>query len=70
MEIVVHIKDVYGSTLVYPVCEKAKLFAKLAGTKTLTREALGHIAALGYNARLSFNPPSFLKGNEDENFSV
>lgn len=52
MEIVVHIKDVYGSTLVYPVCEKAKLFAKLAGTKTLTMEALGHIATLGFDITL------------------
>ena len=45
----VHIKDVYGKQTVYPVCDKAKLFAKLAGTTTLTHSALCVIEQLGYN---------------------
>lgn len=49
MECVVKIKDVYGKPTVYPVNEAAKLLAKLAGTKTLTVEALSVITALGYN---------------------
>ncbi len=46
--ITVDIRNVYGAELVYPVCDKAKLMAKLAGTKTLTRETLAIIQSLGY----------------------
>ena len=45
----VRIKDVYGRQTAYPVCDKAKLFAKLAGTATLTHDARQIILALGYN---------------------
>ena len=47
--IIVRIKDVYGRQTAYPVCDKAKLFAKLAGTATLTHDARQIILALGYN---------------------
>jgi hypothetical protein len=52
MNIVVRIRDVYGVTTVYPVCEKAKLFAEIAGTRTLTRKALAAIAALGVEVKI------------------
>ena len=45
----VQIRDVYGRQTAYPVCDKAKLFAKLAGTATLTHDARQIILALGYN---------------------
>lgn len=48
MEIIINIRDVYGNAVAYPVCEKAKLFANLCGTKTLTVMALANIARLGY----------------------
>ncbi|CAB4159296.1 hypothetical protein UFOVP713_72 [uncultured Caudovirales phage] len=48
MEIIISRKDVYGETKYYPVCEKAKLFAAIAGTKTLTRPVLNKIKDLGY----------------------
>lgn len=48
MEIIVRVDKVYGNVVLYPVCERAKIFAKLAGTKTLTSETVGHITALGY----------------------
>ena len=48
MEIIVCIDRVFGNIVAYPVCDKAKLFAKLAGTKTLTSETIGIITALGY----------------------
>ena len=35
MDIKVEIKRIYGKDLIYPVCEKAKLFASLIGQKTL-----------------------------------
>lgn len=48
MQIHVEIKTIYGEERVYPACERARLFARLAGTKTLTRQALGLIEQLGY----------------------
>ena len=49
-EYVVHVRvmDVYGKRVVYPVCDKAKLFASIAGTKTLTDSTLMYIKKLGY----------------------
>jgi hypothetical protein len=48
MEILVDVKNVYGQELVYPICPKAKLFAEMVGTKTLTKQVLAHIRKLGY----------------------
>ena len=48
MEIVIKRREVYGEVKYYPVCEKAKLFAAIAGTKTLTRPVLNKIKDLGY----------------------
>lgn len=42
------IKNVYGNELIYPVCEKAKIFAQLARKKTLDTYDLKLIKALGY----------------------
>ena len=56
MKIQIEMKEVYGETKVYPVCEKAKLFARIAGTKTLTRPVLEDIARLGYQVELMVNP--------------
>jgi hypothetical protein len=47
-EIKVYVREVYGNTLVYPVCTKALAFAKIAGTKTLLPNALASIEELGY----------------------
>jgi hypothetical protein len=44
----VQIKNVYGNETVYPACPNAVRFAKLAGTRTLTTDALRLIAGLGY----------------------
>ena len=49
MRLYVTKKDVYGNTLVYPSCAKANAFAAIAGTKTLTPEAIQEIKNLGYN---------------------
>jgi hypothetical protein len=48
LEITIHIKNVYGEDKAYPVCEKAKLFTDIAGTKTLRPADLNYIQALGY----------------------
>jgi len=44
----VEVKEVYGNTLIYPVCRHAQLFADLTGKKTLTPQAVRLIKALGY----------------------
>ena len=44
----VTIKHVYGERLIYPVDDQAKLFAAIAGTKTLTGKTLELIKRLGY----------------------
>jgi hypothetical protein len=48
MEITVRITSVYGARTVYPVCETAKIFADIAGTKTLKPTTINAIKSLGY----------------------
>jgi len=38
MNLIVEKKNVYGVERVYPVCKKAKLFARISGNKTLLDE--------------------------------
>ena len=52
MQIQVEIKAVYGNESIYPACETSKLFASIAGTKTLTRNAIRDIKALGYGVEV------------------
>ena len=42
------VKNNYGNQALYPYNEPAHLFAKIAGTKTLTLDTIRHIMALGY----------------------
>jgi hypothetical protein len=44
----VRVMDVYGRRVVYPVCDKAKVFASIAGTTSLTETTLRCIKKLGY----------------------
>lgn len=48
LEITIEIKHVYGEDKAYPVCDKAKLFTDIAGTRTLRPADLNYIQALGY----------------------
>lgn len=48
MQITVQVRNIYGVQTIYPVCSKAQLLARIAGTKTLTREAVSSIKSLGY----------------------
>ena len=52
-EIRVEVRNVYGTVKYYPICEKAQLFADIAGTKTLTLQAIKKIEALGYSIKAS-----------------
>jgi hypothetical protein len=46
--IIIKIKEVYGNTTYYPICESAKVFATMLGQKTLTAKDLANIQKLGY----------------------
>lgn len=47
-KIKITVREVYGRLNVYPACDQAKIFADLAGAKTLTHRALAQIEALGF----------------------
>jgi hypothetical protein len=49
MQIKVQIRTIYGVETVYPLCNQAKAFARIARTKTLTIDTLREIKALGYD---------------------
>jgi len=46
--ILIEIKHSYGRKVIYPACNDAVAFAQIAGTKTLTPDALALIEQLGY----------------------
>jgi hypothetical protein len=52
MKIIISIREVYGVPKAYPVCDQAKVFARIAGTETLTSKTLALIAKLGYEVEL------------------
>ncbi len=48
MEIKITVRNIYGALTIYPACETARKFARIARTKTLTFETLEQIRSLGY----------------------
>jgi hypothetical protein len=48
LTITIQVDKAYGGYLFYPVCDKAKTFAKLTKTKSLSYDAIKHIKELGY----------------------
>lgn len=52
MQITIEIKNQYGNERIFPACPTAAIFAGIAGTKTLTRDNLAAIKALGYEVRI------------------
>jgi hypothetical protein len=54
-EIDVEVRNIYGVTTHYPACPAAEVFARLAGTKTLTAHALRDIKALGFQVHYCTN---------------
>lgn len=53
MHITVQVRSVYGNDLVYPVDEKALVFARLINAKTFNAAQLQAIKALGYAIRVA-----------------
>jgi hypothetical protein len=52
MQITVQIKSTYGNENIYPVCDTAKLFADIAGTKTLTFHVIDRLKKAGYSIQV------------------
>jgi hypothetical protein len=52
MKIQVQLKNVYGRETIYPVCVSAKIFASIAGQKTLTEREIQKIKDLGYTVEV------------------
>ena len=50
--ITISIRSVYGAQTIYPACPQAALFARIAGTKTLTPAALDLIEQLGFTVQV------------------
>ncbi len=48
MKVVIEIKMVYGNVLYYPANEAAKIFANIAGKKSLAKADIANIKALGF----------------------
>ena len=48
----VSIKNVYGSDIIYPICDTAKEFASIAGTKSLASRTIKSIRRLGYSVEV------------------
>lgn len=44
----IEVRDVYGEAKCYPANDAARLFAEIAGTKTLTAATLDRAERLGY----------------------
>ncbi len=57
MKITIRCDKNYGIETFYPACERAQLFARIAGTKTLTRHALRDITALGIEIEIEQTAP-------------
>jgi hypothetical protein len=64
--ITIEIRTQYGNTVAYPACKAAKLFAHIAGTKTLSTQALKDIQALGFDITC-FNSQNTMEAMLNEN---
>ena len=51
--ITVRLATNYGQKVIYPDCNDSRIFAKIAGTTTLTRANIALIRELGYQVRVA-----------------
>jgi hypothetical protein len=48
MTITVRVRNVYGTKMIYPACDKSQIFAQLAGHTVLTQNTIDCVRRLGY----------------------
>ena len=60
LTITIEAREVYGHTKYYPLCDKAKAFAAIANTTTITEAVVKRIKALGYTVQVQTTMPEFL----------
>lgn len=70
MKITIRIDRNYGIETAYPACKASQLFARIAGTKTLTAHALRDIAALGYTIEVFSPPPRTIQSISNQAVSI
>lgn len=58
----VRVETHYGRETIYPVCEKARSFAGIAGTVTLTPKVLRLIKDLGYEIEVEAPKITVIEG--------
>lgn len=56
MFVEIQIREVYGASKFYPANDTAKIFAEIAGTKTLTKNTLDKIKRLGIDIHEVYVP--------------
>lgn len=56
MKITVRVRNIYGNRTIYPVCEAAQTFARIAGTQTLPFWVIDKIKSLGYAIEIEQEP--------------
>lgn len=56
----VEIKTVFGREVIYPACPQAEGFCQLIGQKSLTRDQIEQIKALGYEVQVATSHPATL----------
>lgn len=52
MNIQVQVKTIYGNQTIYPICDKAKTFAKMLRQTTLTMTDVNNIKNLGFEVEV------------------
>ena len=65
-KITIRVDRIYGRLVVYPVCERAKLIAEIAGTKLITHQALCLVERLGFEITLAEGSANALNAELNE----
>lgn len=58
--IVVKLRTTYGQQIIYPACEKARVFTKMLAQQTLTPYNISCIKELGYTIKVEQTEPKEL----------